>query len=66
LKRAENFDQLAYFKLLEQVQNSGLPIQESIIEEARIEHKREKWIKKFHDLQSAGNAQAGGISNQDS
>lgn len=50
-KRSEQFDPNKYFKLLENVQNSGLPEETFVIEEARIELKREKWIKKFNDLQ---------------
>ena len=53
-KRTENFDIREYFKLLEQVQNSGLPEEELLIEEARVELKREKWIKKYNDLWTAG------------
>jgi len=39
-----------YFKLLDNIQSSGLPVEDNIIEEAKIELKREKWIKKFNDL----------------
>lgn len=53
-KRSEHFDPNKYFKLLDNVQNSGLPEEASVIEEARIELKREKWIKKFNDLQQTG------------
>ena len=50
-KRSENFDMNKYFKLLDNIQSSGLPVEDNIIEEAKIELKREKWIKKFNDLQ---------------
>ena len=40
-----------YFKLLENIQSSGLPEEASIIEEAKVELKRERWIKKYNDLQ---------------
>lgn len=49
-KREPDFDLAKYFKMLDQVQNSGLPVEAAIVEEARIELKREKWIKKFNDL----------------
>lgn len=49
-KRNDNFDQAEYFKLLEKIQNSGLPEEPLLIEEARIELKREKWMKKYNDL----------------
>ena len=55
LKKSEDsFDLQKYFKLLENIQNSGLPIEEEVVDRARVELKREKWIKKFNDLQQAG------------
>ena len=49
------------------MQNSGLPEEQNVIEEARIELKREKWIKKFNDLQQAGNQPLQlSMQNQDS
>lgn len=54
-KRAENFDLNAYFKLLENFYNCGLPVEQSIVEEAKAELKREKWIKKYNDIQMIGN-----------
>lgn len=54
-KRTENFDLNAYFKLLDYFYNCGLPVEPSIIEEAKAELKREKWIKKYNDIQTVGN-----------
>lgn len=49
-KRSENFDTAAYFKLLDNVCHSGLPVEEQVVEDARLELKREKWIKRYNDL----------------
>lgn len=49
-KLADNFDLNAYFKLLENFQNCGLPVEPSIIKDVKAELKREKWIKKYNDL----------------
>jgi hypothetical protein len=54
-KLAENFDLNAYFKLLDNFYNCGLPVEPSIVEEAKAELKREKWIKKYNDIQMMGN-----------
>ena len=39
-----------YFRVLDNITHSGLPLEEKIVEEARLEHKRENWIKKYTDL----------------
>ena len=54
-KRDQFFDTHRYFKFLESLQTSGLPVNQKIIEEAKVELKKERWIKKFNDLQQAGN-----------
>ena len=54
-KRTENFDLNAYFKLLDNFYSCGLPVEQSVIEEAKAELKREKWIKKYNDIQMVGN-----------
>lgn len=54
-KREQNFDTQKYFKFLESLQTSGLPVNKKIVEEAKVELKKERWIKKFNDLQQAGN-----------
>ena len=53
-KRDYYFDINKYFKFLEQMQSSGLPLNANLVEEARVELKKERWIKKFNDLQQAG------------
>ena len=53
-KRDILFDSQKYFKFLEHIQNSGLPVNQSLVEEAKVELKKERWIKKFNDLQQAG------------
>lgn len=57
-KRSENFDLNGYFKLLDNFYNCGLPVEQNIIEEAKAELKREKWIKKYNDIQTVGNQKA--------
>ena len=49
-KRDPNFDINNYFKFLEHFQNCGLPVKNEILEDVKIELKRERWIKKFNDL----------------
>ena len=53
-KRNEGFDMNGYFSLLEQIQKSNMPLLPDEIELARDEQKREKWIKKYNDIQLAG------------
>ena len=53
-KRDIMFDSQKYFKFLEHVQNCGLPINSALVDEAKVELKKERWIKKFNDLQQAG------------
>eukprot|EP00356_Strombidium_inclinatum_P006436 CAMPEP_0170488088 /NCGR_PEP_ID=MMETSP0208-20121228/6711_1 /TAXON_ID=197538 /ORGANISM="Strombidium inclinatum, Strain S3" /LENGTH=132 /DNA_ID=CAMNT_0010762531 /DNA_START=2987 /DNA_END=3385 /DNA_ORIENTATION=- len=48
-KRDESFKIGTYFSLLEQVQKSGMPLQASILEAARAESKKEKWVKKYNE-----------------
>ena len=68
VKRSENFDTAAYFKLLDNLSHSGLPVESSVVEDARLELKREKWIKKYNDLQQIGftNNAAASVSQHDS
>ena len=40
-----------YIRNIETLCQSSLPIERALIDEARTELKREKWIKKFYDLQ---------------
>jgi hypothetical protein len=49
-KRDPFFDIQKYFKFLEHVQNSGLPVNIDTIEDAKVELKKERWIKKYNDL----------------
>ena len=40
-----------YIRNIDALCQSTLPIERTLIDEARTELKREKWIKKFYDLQ---------------
>ena len=40
-----------YIRNIDALCQSTLPIERALIDEARTELKREKWIKKFYDLQ---------------
>ena len=51
-KREEGFDMANYFSILEQIQKSHMPLMPTIIEDAKEEAKREKWIKKYNDIQT--------------
>lgn len=52
--------------MLENISNSGLPVEQDIIDEARAELKREKWIKKYNDIQMIGNPAPRFSDSQDS
>lgn len=46
-----------YFKILENLCNCGMPVEQNIIDEAKMELKRQKWIKKYNDIQLISNGQ---------
>ena len=43
---------LQYFKVCENLISSGLPDEGNMVEVAKQELKKEKWIKRYHDLQA--------------
>ena len=49
-KRSEDFDIMNYLKFLDNLTHSGLPLKAEVVEDARLEHKRENWIRKYNDL----------------
>ena len=53
-KNNEDFKFNSYFECLEDLLNCGMPISQQLLDEAKVELKKEKWITKFIDLQVAG------------